>query len=81
MLWEQDAVGSSPATSTNTHRNNMKRKGDIMFRANVVKKWFEVTLANDIGETSTFRIDAETETAARLMCEREGWRIISLIEA
>lgn len=52
-----------------------------MFRTNVVKKWFKVTLENEIGETSTFRIDAETETAARLMCERDGWRIVSLIES
>lgn len=46
-----------------------------MFRTNVVKKWFEVILENEIGETSKFRIDAETETAARLMCERDGWKV------
>lgn len=52
-----------------------------MFRTNVVKKGFQVTLENEIGEISTFRIDAETETAARMMCERDGCKIVSLIEA
>lgn len=48
-----------------------------MFRTNVVKKWFKVTLENDIGETSTFRIEAESEENARLMCNQDGWKVVS----
>ena len=51
-----------------------------MFRKNVLRRWFEIIMVSDGGETSTFRIEAETEEAARLLCQKEGWEIASLLE-
>ena len=50
-----------------------------MFRTNVIRKWYEVTLKKD-GIESCFRIDAESEEAARLETERDGWKTVSIIE-
>lgn len=51
-----------------------------MFRKNVSRRWFEIIMVSDGGETSTSRIEAETEEAARLLCKRERWKVISCKE-
>lgn len=66
-------AGSNPAIPA-------MKKGKKMIKKNVVKKCFEVNLENDIGETCKLRIDAETETSARLRCQRDGWHVLSISE-
>ena len=50
-----------------------------MFRTNVMRKWYEVTLCKN-GRESRFRIDAESEESARLATERNGWKAVRIIE-
>lgn len=49
-----------------------------MLCANVQTKSFMVKMKNSVGETATIKVAAETEERARLLCEVNGWEIVSI---
>lgn len=85
-IWERSQAEKASVFDTDirwfkSNRScHRKRKGQDMFRKNVSRRWFEIIMVSDGGETSTFRIEAETEEAARLLCKRERWKVISCKE-